>query len=205
MKHKVTKTPRATLERLYKWRQTPKGKACVERELAKAKAKRDEYLKLYPLEPKPVPLHALPKEEQLRIKREKRQAWRKTPAGKAARLREYRAPQVKLRKRLRNRLRSFMLQNCISERNYEVIGCSPKFLCQWIESKFQEGMSWENTTEWHVDHIIPCSSFDLSQEDQVKQCFHYTNLQPLWAKDNFKKSDNIVPNTQSELLIHYTG
>jgi hypothetical protein len=45
---------------------------------------------------------------------------------------------------------------------------------------------------WHVDHIIPCSSFDLTDSEQQKKCFHYTNLQPLWAIDNLKKSNKIL-------------
>lgn len=49
-------------------------------------------------------------------------------------------------------------------------------------------MSWENYGEWHIDHIKPCSSFDLSDPKQQKECFNYTNLQPLWAIDNLKKS-----------------
>lgn len=53
-------------------------------------------------------------------------------------------------------------------------------------------MTWENWSlnGWHIDHIRPVSSFDLSDHAQVKECFHYSNLQPLWAIDNLKKSDS---------------
>jgi hypothetical protein len=44
---------------------------------------------------------------------------------------------------------------------------------------------------WHIDHIKPCSSFDLTKEEEQRKCFHYTNLQPLWATDNRKKADKI--------------
>jgi hypothetical protein len=62
-------------------------------------------------------------------------------------------------------------------------------LFKHLESKFTEGMSWSNYgyKGWHVDHIKPCASFDLSDPEEQKKCFHYTNLQPLWWYDNFKK------------------
>jgi hypothetical protein len=62
-----------------------------------------------------------------------------------------------------------------------------------IEQQFTKGMTWENygLHGWHIDHIRPCASFDLTDPEQQKQCFHYTNLQPLWAEDNLKKSDRL--------------
>jgi hypothetical protein len=72
-----------------------------------------------------------------------------------------------------------------------LIGCSISKLKIYLESKFIEGMSWHNRELWHIDHIIPCDSFDLSNPDQQKKCFHYTNLQPLWKEDNLKKSNKL--------------
>ena len=74
------------------------------------------------------------------------------------------------------------------------------FLISYLESLFQEGMSWENygnpngdhTECWHIDHIMPCSSFNLQKVSEQKKCFHYTNLQPLWAEDNLLKGDTIL-------------
>ena len=57
----------------------------------------------------------------------------------------------------------------------------------FLEAKFKEGMTWENHGEWHIDHIKPCVSFNLLDENEQKKCFHYTNLQPLWASENLSK------------------
>lgn len=72
-----------------------------------------------------------------------------------------------------------------------IIGCSLEELKIYLESKFQEGMSWDNygLTGWHVDHIIPVSS--AKNEEEIYKLNHYTNLQPLWAEDNLKKSNKI--------------
>lgn len=70
-----------------------------------------------------------------------------------------------------------------------LLGCSIEELRDYLESKFQEGMNWQNhgVHGWHIDHIKPCASFDFTDMEQQKKCFHYTNLQPLWAKDNLRK------------------
>lgn len=72
------------------------------------------------------------------------------------------------------------------------LGCSIEEFKQYIESKFQEGMTWENWGRygWHIDHIIPISSAK-TPEETIKLC-HYTNLQPLWAKDNLSKGDKYL-------------
>lgn len=69
------------------------------------------------------------------------------------------------------------------------IGCTPEFLCKYIESKFKPGMNWNNRNLWHLDHIAPLSS--VKTEEELLKLNHYTNLQPLWAKDNLKKSNKI--------------
>jgi hypothetical protein len=74
----------------------------------------------------------------------------------------------------------------------ELIGCSIQELKQHLESKFREGMSWENHGEWHVDHIRPCADFDLTNPEEQKNCFHFSNLQPLWAEENLRKSNKLI-------------
>jgi hypothetical protein len=69
----------------------------------------------------------------------------------------------------------------------ELIGCSIRELKKHLEKNFTDGMSWENYGKWHIDHVIPCANYDLTQEKQQKECFNWKNLQPLWAIDNFKK------------------
>ena len=79
----------------------------------------------------------------------------------------------------------------------ELLGCTLPEFKDWIAGQFSEGMSWENygLTTWHIDHIRPCASFDLTDPAQQRECFHYTNQQPLWAKDNLRKSDKWEPAT----------
>jgi hypothetical protein len=70
------------------------------------------------------------------------------------------------------------------------LGCSIYELKSYLESRFQPGMSWDNYgEEWHLDHVIPLSWFDLSDNKQFSRACHYTNLQPLWAENNFSKGD----------------
>ena len=71
----------------------------------------------------------------------------------------------------------------------ELTGCSKNDLLKHLESKFTEGMTFENYGEWHIDHIRPCASFNLEDPEEQKKCFHWTNLQPLWALDNIRKGD----------------
>ncbi|RYF14169.1 MAG: hypothetical protein EOO77_14625 [Oxalobacteraceae bacterium] len=76
----------------------------------------------------------------------------------------------------------------------ELVGCSKEQLVQHIEQQFQQGMSWQNhgngPHKWNVDHIIPCSAFDFTSEEEQDKCFHYSNLQPLWFIDNMKKGSS---------------
>jgi hypothetical protein len=81
-----------------------------------------------------------------------------------------------------------------SQKTYDLLGCSYSEFKMYFQSKFTKGMTWEKfmNSEIHIDHIIPCSKFDLTNEAEQKICFHYTNLQPLWALDNLKKGNKII-------------
>jgi hypothetical protein len=72
---------------------------------------------------------------------------------------------------------------------YEIIGCNTKTLKIHLESQFKDGMTWDNygMYGWHIDHIKPCAAFDLTDIEEQKKCFHYSNMQPLWADENIKK------------------
>ena len=84
------------------------------------------------------------------------------------------------------------------ERTRGYVGCSFEKLRNHIEKQFKPGMSWENRAEWHIDHITPVSyfvkNFDFTDIKIQKKCFHYTNLQPLWACENLSKGTKIGVN-----------
>lgn len=80
----------------------------------------------------------------------------------------------------------------------EILGCSIDYFKNYLEIQFTKGMSWENAGEWHLDHIYPVSL--AKDEEELIKLNHYTNFQPLWAKDNLQKSNKIISNTQIKLL-----
>jgi hypothetical protein len=102
--------------------------------------------------------------------------------------------QFRIRKNIRDRMRLAMCGSSKSKHTIELLGCSVEELKKHLEKQFTEGMNWDNYGKkgWHIDHILPCASFDLTDPEQQKRCFHYTNLQPLWAEDNYKKRDKIL-------------
>jgi len=99
----------------------------------------------------------------------------------------------RLRKTLRGRLKAAIKNNQKTGSAVRDLGCSVEELKIYLESKFQPGMTWENWSlhGWHIDHIIPLSLFNLSDRDQLRKACHYTNLQPLWAKDNLSKGATV--------------
>ena len=99
--------------------------------------------------------------------------------------------QYRLKCILRKRLRTAIKNNQKIGSAVRDLGCSIEDLKKHLESQFQSGMTWDNHGEWHIDHIKPLASFDLQDPTQLREACHYSNLQPLWAKDNLKKGATI--------------
>jgi hypothetical protein len=112
-------------------------------------------------------------------------------SGLGSRMRVYLSTMVN--KRIRDR----RLRASKSARTEELLGCSVDDFMKYIESKWLPGMSWENWGTmrhcWQLDHIKPCASFDLSKPEDQRLCFHFTNYQPLWSIDNFRKGAKLGP------------
>lgn len=130
-----------------------------------------------------------------RVKAERR-AKAATPEGRAknaARARKYRQEnkEYRIKSNLRGRINYALNGRRRTESVETIIGCSILYFVSYLESKFEPGMSWDNygdiETGWHIDHIKPCASFDLTDPEEQRACFHYSNCQPLWAKDNLSK------------------
>lgn len=108
------------------------------------------------------------------------------------RIRRQTDPHYKLRLNLSSRILLALKRNTKSASTMELIGCSIEQLREWLEAQFEPGMTWKNQGEWHIDHIRPCASFDLRDSTQQRECFNFTNLQPLWAEDNLRKGVRYV-------------
>ena len=96
-------------------------------------------------------------------------------------------PIFKLKTYIGNRLRDYLKGKKYTKKSkiFDIVGCSPDELKEHIQSKFIEGMCWENHGEWHIDHVVPLAS--AKTEDEIYKLNHYSNLQPLWKIDNLKK------------------
>lgn len=100
-------------------------------------------------------------------------------------------PEFRLRMLLRNRVNTALKCGSSPQSAIKALGCSVEELRLHLESKFTDGMSWDNRGGWHIDHIVPLSSFDLTDPEQHAKACHFTNLQPLWTADNLSKGARI--------------
>ena len=102
-------------------------------------------------------------------------------------------PIFKIAHNMRVRMSIFIKSNNVTKQNktFDIVGCTPEFLKEYLEQKFTEGMSWDLMGKHiHIDHIIPLSS--VNTEEEVYKLCHYTNLQPLWAQENLSKGNKII-------------
>ena len=111
-------------------------------------------------------------------------------------------PSFKILKNLRCRLYKAVTSQNVTKcgSTLDLIGCSIDFLKGYLAGKFEQGMTWENYGEWHIDHRIPCASFDFTQESEQKKCFHYTNLQPMWGSENISKGATVPEYTWDDVI-----
>lgn len=117
------------------------------------------------------------------------------------RQREAERPELRVVTTYRKRLSQLLKRRQGRPSSYKLLGCSPEEFLDHIERQLPRGCTWENYGHrWHVDHIIPCAAFDLSDPKQLRQCFHFTNLRPLLAKENLQKNARIT-DPQLKLLI----
>jgi hypothetical protein len=94
--------------------------------------------------------------------------------------------------RVRTRMQQALRKNGFNKESTtaKMLGCSWKRFCQHIESQFADGMSWDNRSEWHLDHVLPLAC--ATTIEGLEKLSHYTNIRPLWAAENLRKSDNLV-------------
>lgn len=115
--------------------------------------------------------------------------------------------QVRIRDNIRKRVREAAIYGKVGSQS-KCLGCSSEELMAYLESKFcmhpktGKMMTWENYGRhgWHIDHIKPLASFDLTNREQFLEACHYTNLQPLWAEENLRKGSKIIKEDENVRL-----
>ena len=186
------KVRRNNREAAKKYAKTEKGKIAVRERIRKWKIKKreedPEFFKKYERK-----YNQNRKEYFVEYRNKNREKLRKAvrEGAKNFYLKTKRVPKYIILRRLRGKLwdtmNSIKLDKKVSSR--KLLGCSVDEFKLYLESKFKKNMTWDNYGKWHIDHIKPISKFDLTIEEEQKKCFHFTNLQPLWALDNIRKSN----------------
>jgi hypothetical protein len=102
-------------------------------------------------------------------------------------------PEFKIKRNIRRRIHHMIVDGYKSLHSIELLGCDIEFYKSYLESMFKLGMTWDNYgPKWHIDHIKPCNSFDLTDVEQQKECFNYKNTQPLWKIENLRKGRKVI-------------
>lgn len=177
-----------------------------------------------PIEPSARPAVKMSEEEAIALLRPRQAplvAWLNGPEAQALLKAKRKVRSQKASKRVCQRLKvdtdfriMFNLRNRIHaafravsarkrSRTLYMLGCSIQQLKAYMQTLWLPGMSWDNYGEWHIDHKIPCAAFDLSISTHQNICFHWSNLQPLWARDNYSKGARCKPlprMSRSELI-----
>jgi hypothetical protein len=138
--------------------------------------------------------YKLHKEQHNKISKQYRET-HKAEINAWARRRKREHPEIKLIANLRSRLSGIVSGKRKDLPMTLLIGCTLEELKLHIESQFTEEMSWENYGEWHIDHIKACYLYNLLDLEQQKQCFHYSNLRPLWASENCSLGAKLLAST----------
>ena len=211
-------------EHLRKWREKVKADPALRRQQAqkasdyhrrkkienpayaeKSKARAKRYYEKIKADPE--------RAERLRLRSREQYHARKADAQKhgayLVQSREYRRlrklgdPEFAIKSHLRARLSDLVgCGRCKRDKSaITLTGATIEELRRHIEKQFRRGMSWDNYGAWHIDHIIPCSKFDLTDPRQQAICFNYLNLRPLWAKENLRKNNRILEDSQIPLGI----
>lgn len=136
---------------------------------------------------------------------EKNRIRRKLPSAKSAaklqRKKWYEIPHNKIAHNLRSRIRKTLRDKYNIQSTEKLLGISFEEFKKHLESKFHSNMSWENYGNyWHIDHIIPCNFFDLTNQEHIKLCFNFRNTQPMLAAENISKSNKITIDNLYEFL-----
>lgn len=102
----------------------------------------------------------------------------------------------RIRDSLNHRISEIFKSNKSNKQNktFHYLGCNKEYFKKWFEFLFDDNMTWENYGQWHIDHVIPCKSFNLTNEEEQKKCFSWKNLRPCWATENISKGSKILPN-----------
>jgi hypothetical protein len=114
--------------------------------------------------------------------------------GRLEKARHTLSPAYRLRLGMLTRLRGYRARGGLHPeiKADNAIGCSWEELADYIEARWYDGMSWSNYGSWHIDHIVPISSADLTNRDEALRVLNFKNLQPLWAHENVKKGARIA-------------
>lgn len=126
-------------------------------------------------------------------KRERMREWRAANRDRFAGYQKKRREdgRIRITYSLRSRLNRIVAGRRKVASATDLLGCTVEECRKHLESQFSDGMSWDNYGEWHIDHIVPLARFSFDSDEDFRRAFHFTNLQPLWARENLSKGDRL--------------